>query len=103
VFHQDINEFKEKNTILQLIICDDLRRGSMLISGNNDRNRIGYTVTSKGEESRGPSLCVPGPMCPGLYVSVQVLYVRPYKKVISFQGSICPGFFVSHYLALSPS
>jgi hypothetical protein len=37
---QDIKEFIAKIiTILQVIICDDLRRGSMLNSGNNDRDQ----------------------------------------------------------------
>jgi hypothetical protein len=45
---QDINEFiANKITILQVIICDDLRRGSMLNSGNNDREQNWL-----GEESR---------------------------------------------------
>jgi hypothetical protein len=37
---QDINEFiAKKTTILQVIIRDDLHRGSMLNSGNNDREQ----------------------------------------------------------------
>jgi hypothetical protein len=37
---QDIDEFiAKKTTILQVIICDDLHRGSMLNSGNNDREQ----------------------------------------------------------------
>jgi hypothetical protein len=37
---QDINEFIAKHiTVLQVIICDDLRRGSMLNGGNNDREQ----------------------------------------------------------------
>jgi hypothetical protein len=49
---QDVNEFiAQKISILQVIICDDLRRGSMLNSGNNNREQNWVTVKSKGEES----------------------------------------------------
>jgi hypothetical protein len=37
---QDIDKFiVPKITILQVIICDELRKGSMLNSGNNDREQ----------------------------------------------------------------
>jgi hypothetical protein len=42
----------QKNTILQVIICDDLRRGSMLNSGNNDREQNWLLLSPRVKRAR---------------------------------------------------
>jgi hypothetical protein len=57
VFKILTNLLPQKNTILQVIICDELRKGSMLNSGNNDWEQNWLLLSPRVE--RGLSDCNP--------------------------------------------
>jgi hypothetical protein len=51
VFKILTNLLPKKITILQVIICDELRKGNMLNSGNNDREQNWLLLSSRVREA----------------------------------------------------
>jgi hypothetical protein len=60
---QDINKFiAPKITILQVIICEELRKGSMLNSGNNEREQNWILLSPRVREA-SPTVTLGCPRC----------------------------------------